>query len=589
MKGIALAAAVATLAIAQVARADCKLGIIATLPVTMDDGSPEVEAKINGVAVRFIADSGAFYSVISPGVAQELRLHLQPGPFGMYMQGIGGNTAEISVAEIKSFSLGNTPNFHADFAVGGSEAGPGLAGLIGRNILRMADIEYDLADGVIRLVEPKGCGRLPLAYWLKPDQSYGEVNMESEEDGPRSQVFRPPFRAAATVNGKRIVVEFDSGAPGSMLTLAGARRLGIDLNAKGVEQTGLIAGVGRHQVRSWIAPVDDFGIGGENVQHTRLRIGDFEMDDADMLIGDDFLLSHRVFFASSQHKIYFTYNGGPVFKLEANPGEPAAFAAGAEPTDAASFARRAAARAARRDLAGAKSDYSKAMTMDVKVADYPLGRGIVEREAGENKTALADFDRALALDPNSRRGRLGRASLRLEAGDDAGALVDLDAADKLLPPEAHERLILADLYLSAGAPDRAAPAFDAWVKAHPEDNNMAAALGGRCLARALANVDLERSGADCEKALHLQKGEGLAFEGRGLTRLRLGDLDGAIGDFTALLEVRKTAPWALWGRGLAEAKKGEAAQAKADFTAAALARPGIWKEAERFGLGPPKT
>jgi tetratricopeptide (TPR) repeat protein/predicted aspartyl protease len=584
-----LAAALATLAVAQTARADCKLGMVVTLPVTMDDGSPVVEAKINGVAVRFIADSGAFYSVISPGVAQELHLHLQPGPFGMMMQGIGGNTSDIEVADIKSFSLGDTPNFHADFAVGGSEEGLGVAGLIGRNILRLGDTEYDLADGVIRLVEPKGCGKLPLAYWLKSDQSYGEVDMESEDDGPRSEVFRPPIRASATVNGKRIVVEFDSGAPGSMLTLAGARRLGIDVNAKGVEPTGLIAGVGRHQVRSWIAPVDSFGIGGETIQHTRLRIGDFEMDNGDMLLGDDFLLSHRVFFASSQHKIYFTYNGGPVFKLEANPGAPAAVAAGSEPTDAAGFARRAAARASRKDLAGAKSDYAKAMAMDAKVADYPLSLGTVEREAGENKAAMADFDRALALDPDSRRGRLERASLRLEADDDAGALSDLTAADKLLPAEAHERLLLADLYLSAAVPDRAAAAFDAWVKVHPEDNNLAAALGGRCLARALANLDLDRSRADCEKALRLQKGEPVAYEGRAFIRLRLGDVDGAIADFTSLLEVRKEAAWALWGRGLAEQKKGQAAQAKADFTAAVAIRPGVAKEIERFGLGAPKT
>ncbi len=560
-----------------------------TLPVTMDDGSPVVEAKINGAEVRFIADSGAFYSVISPGVAQELHLHLQPGPFGMVMQGIGGSTSGIDLVDIKSFSLGDTPNFHADFAVGGSEEGPGVAGLIGRNILRMVDTEYDLADGVIRLVQPKGCGKLPLAYWLKPDQPFGEVDMESEDDGPRSEVFRPPIRASAIVNGKRIVVEFDSGSPGSMLTLAGARRLGIDLNAKGVEQTGLIAGVGRHQVRSWIAPVDSFGIGGEAIQHTRLRVGDFEMDDADMLLGDDFLLSHRVFFAGSQHKIYFSYNGGPVFKLEASPGAPTAVAAGSEPTDAAGFARRAAARASRKDLAGAKSDYAKAMAMDAKVADYPLRLGSVEREAGENKAAMADFNRALALDPDSWPGRLERASLRLEIDDNAGALSDLAAADKLLPPEAHERLFLADLYLSAGAPDRASPDFDAWVKAHPEDSNMATALGGRCLARALENVDLDRSRADCEKALRLQKGEPVAYEGRGFIRLRLGEVDGAIADFTSLLEVRKEAAWALWGRGLAEQKKGLAAQAKADFTAAMTVRPQVAKEAERFGLGAPRT
>ena len=34
-----------------------------------------------------------------------------------------------------------------------------------------------------------------------------------------------------------------------------------------------------------------------------------------MLIGADFFLSHRIYVASSQRKLYFTYNGGPVFNL----------------------------------------------------------------------------------------------------------------------------------------------------------------------------------------------------------------------------------------------------------------------------------
>jgi hypothetical protein len=34
-----------------------------------------------------------------------------------------------------------------------------------------------------------------------------------------------------------------------------------------------------------------------------------------MLLGVDFLRSHRVLVAHSQRRIYFTHNGGPVFQL----------------------------------------------------------------------------------------------------------------------------------------------------------------------------------------------------------------------------------------------------------------------------------
>ena len=38
---------------------------------------------------------------------------------------------------------------------------------------------------------------------------------------------------------------------------------------------------------------------------------------ADMLLGIDFLRAHRVYVAHSQGKLYFTYNGGPVFSVAA--------------------------------------------------------------------------------------------------------------------------------------------------------------------------------------------------------------------------------------------------------------------------------
>jgi hypothetical protein len=56
-------------------------------------------------------------------------------------------------------------------------------------------------------------------------------------------------------------------------------------------------------------------LGDEEMRNVRLRFGDFSMDGGDMLLGADFFLSHRVYVANSQDKLYFTYNGGPPFDL----------------------------------------------------------------------------------------------------------------------------------------------------------------------------------------------------------------------------------------------------------------------------------
>ena len=51
------------------------------------------------------------------------------------------------------------------------------------------------------------------------------------------------------------------------------------------------------------------------MHNVRLRFANFSMDEGDMLLGADFFLSHRVYVANSQDKLYFTYNGGPPFDV----------------------------------------------------------------------------------------------------------------------------------------------------------------------------------------------------------------------------------------------------------------------------------
>jgi len=581
----ALAAAAALILSAGAARAECKVEPVAQLPVTMLGDRPSVEVKINGAPARFLVDSGAFYGVISPGAAAEHHLHVRPGPFGMVMQGVGGSTT-VSVATVDNFDLAGIPLHHFDFVVGGSETGGELAGVIGRNILSIADVEFDLAGGVMRMFQAKGCGGLNMAYWIKPGQGGGELDIRPTPDDRRNP-FNPPIEGAATVNGKHINVVLDTGAATSVLTLNAARRIGLDPNAPGVVRGGPIGGVGRRLVRSWIAPVDEFEVGGEKIEHTRLRIGDYELGDADMLLGADFFLSHRVYVANSQRKVWFTYNGGPVFNLVASPDEqPVQAAVEPDPTTAADFARRAAAEAARRDFASAIADYDKAAALDPKNADYPYRRAQARIFSGQIALGRADLDTTLALAPDRADALMGRASLRQGAHDEAGALADLDAADKVLAPESHERLALANAYLGVDAPDRALTQFDQWIKVHPDDHNLGAAFSARCWARVLLNVQPDKARADCRRALGLSPGEGRALAGLAFLSLRAGDLDAAETGLVRALTAYPRNAWALWGRGLVAARRGQNDKGRADFAAASGIMPSLPKTAAKFGLAP---
>jgi tetratricopeptide (TPR) repeat protein len=581
--------ALALSALARPAGAACVLEKIVEIPVVMDDLSPIMAARINGQDARLLVDFGAFFSSISRSRLDKFHLKAGSLPPGLEIRGVNG-VADVGMTTSQDFDILGAHFKHTQFLAGGSEFGPRADGILGRNFLMLADAELDLGDGAVRLFNAKGCSGTSLAYWANTTP-YSVVTL----DQPR----RPNDRIVGTakVNGQTIRVLFDTGASTSVLTLKAAARSGVHREDPGVVPAGLTHGFGQRSIETWIAPVESFKIGDEEIKHTRLRIGALELEDVDMLIGADFMLSHRIYVARSQNKLYFTYSGGPVFRLEdaqpaprpsdvpKAPPPPAAEApAGDEPKDAAGYARRGAAFAARRELDRAVADFTKAMELDPKEARYAYDRAGARIASREPLLALADLDLALKLMPDFPMALLERGRLKLGARDEPSATADLEAALKLDPSL---RLQVAQTYQSTDFPAQAIPQYDQWIAANPKDERLAFALTDRCRARALLNREIDQALADCERALKLRPSTAEIIESRGMVRYRMGQYDQAIADFGAALKLQPQLAWALYGRGLAELKTGKTAEGQADLKAAnELARPLIVRLRNRYGLAP---
>jgi tetratricopeptide (TPR) repeat protein/predicted aspartyl protease len=569
--------------------AECKLTRIADLPVTMTGMRPMIAAKINGNDAQFIADSGAFWSSITPAIASDFKLKLHPAPANLKVSGIGGDF-EVSVTTVEDVRLANIPIRHIDFIVGGSEPGSGAAGVLGQNVLRMADVEYDLANGIIRLVRPNDCKHAVLAYWAN-SQPYSVIDIDW------SSALQPHTTGSAFVNGVKIRVTFDTGAATSVLSLLAAERAGVHPGGEGVVDAGVGTGFGRRTVRSWVAPFASFKIGDEEIRNTRLRIGETRLMDVDMLIGADFFLSHRVYVASSQRKLYFTYNGGPVFNLasassraaaEGPVAKPAAQPAqeGNEPTDAAGFARRGAAFAARRDFGNAIVDLTRACEMDPNEPKYFYLRGLARLQYGQLLPAVADFDQTIKLKPDDVTALVTRARARLAGEDRPGAIADLDAADRIASKDADVRVDIGSGYVGVNLLAQAIAQFDLWIVSHAKDGQLSSTLNERCWARALLGRDLDKALADCNAALRLTPASAQILDSRGLVRLRLGDLNRSITDYDAALKLQPKTAWSLYGRGITKMRKGMITEGQADIAAATSLQPRIVDEARTFGIVP---
>ena len=598
---------------------NCKLARILEIPVTMQGMRPLVNVQINGTDTLFLADSGAFYSMISPAAAAALQLDPRIGAFGRHrVNGFGGGTQQTEVAVVDKVTLaGVTINKPLEFLVAGGDVRDGASGILGQNFLRIGDVEYDLADGVIRLWKPQGdCGSTRLVYWLEEGQEYSLMNIQ----WATPQV--PHTQGEATLNGAPIHVIFDTGATASLLTLGAAERAGVKPDSPGALPAGFAGGIGRGVAQTWIAPFESFKVGAEEIRHTRLRFADFNLGNGiEMVLGADFFLSHRVYVASSQHKLYFTYNGGPVFNLNDNslpagrprydplsegvatpqgPGaalapntppsaapNPGTVPPTGEPTTAEGFSRRGAAFTARRDFVHAIADLTRACELDPNEPRYFYERA--QAYAQNEQLALAgdDLDRVLTLKPDHVPALVWRGERRVHEHNEAGALADLDAADHAAAPQADNRLAMGEIYIQGHQFAPAVAQYNLWIAYHDDDARLVWAYSMRCRARALLGEELDKALADCNKALHWDSKNSVALDSRGLIRLRQGDFGRAVSDYSDALKLQPGNPWSLYGRGIAqERQKNTAAMSPGDMAAATALAPHIFDEFKKLGLTP---
>ena len=573
----------------------CKLLELGELPVHMDGLKPMVDVQINGMPVRLIADSGAFFSTLGEGEARRLKLRTFVGR-EMLVKGVNGYVnAQVEAAQ--DFTILRHTFKDVEFVVAPNYYSTRAAGLLGQNILNAWETEFDLANGSIRLWRERDCGNANLAYWAK-DLPLSFIHVDPTQDHDHE------IRGRVSINGVDVSAIFDTGASRSVLSLRGAARVGIKRDDPALLPNGTSGGVGRRQVQSWIAPVQSFKIGDEEIKNTRLRVGEIEIQDADMLIGADFFLSHRVLVSNAQQRLYLTYNGGPVFNLDApeaaEPGSPAPAPSPAAPAatttaeappapglpdqtpkDADAYVLRAQAAAARREFAEAIADYTKAAELAPRDAAILMQRGRMHLANREPELALADFDQALRLRPDDAEMRMTRGALQLRQKHMDLAKADFDAAT------GRERRFLVDagaLYMEAGLYPEAIAEFDAWLSDLPRGATGAAALNDRCWARALWNHDLDKALADCDAAVKLNP-KNLGFrDSRGLVLARLGRFDEAIKEYDSVLREQPKAAWPLYCRGLAKRNAGHIAEGDADISAAVRIDPEVVARAKRYGL-----
>lgn len=553
---LSITAALALLAGSPVfAAARCDIKGLAQMPVTLRGAQPLIAAKINGKDVFFQIDSGAVYSIISSASAAALNLPQTIAPAEVMIGGVGGDKQPM-IANVREFGLGGGTVSNMEFLVVGSWMGHGdVVGMLGQNVFSFADTEFDVAGGFVRMFGMQGCKDAEKAYWLKAGESYSAIPIQ-----PINK-FESQIKGTAYLNGKKIRVIFDTGAATSTISLRAAERAGIRTSSPGVRQTGSMMGIGTQQIPVFSATFASFKVGDEEIRDTRMNFADIDLREADMLVGIDFFLSHRVLISFSSNKMIFSRSG-------------AAAGSAREPANKEEYSRRAAVHAARNDFPGAIADLTKAIELSPDDAELFFQRGRMYQGNRQSARALEDLDQAIALQSGHLDARLMRAGLRLRRLEQTGqgsledVRGDLESARSVVAKESDLHFEIGRLYAGIDVPRQSLVQFNQWLVLHGDDSRAPDARAFTCRARALIGEDLPQALSDCNAAVRDRMGMAFPLESRGLVYLRMRNWDRAITDLSKVLSAEPDNAWALYARGLARIGKGATAEGDRDIAAA---------------------
>ncbi len=277
------------------ALAQCRIPPVASFPL-LAEGRPIIPIVIEGREATMLVDTGAEATSVTPEAAQLLNLPRDPSKYSV-IGTVAGKEARPNVLmnHLQAGPLDFGRHSVPIVALGSANTFGGnlVAGLLGMDFFGAYDIEVDIPGHRITLYPPSACTPAEPPW---PRGTYVAVEAVAT---PRRRLLVP-----VSLNGIRLVALLDTGAQGELLTRLAARRVGLSsmqIDAGPISH-GISAGAHTYPVR--VFRFDSFGVAGETMRGVVFPVGDFQQDDADMLLGINYMRLHRLFIALSARRLF---------------------------------------------------------------------------------------------------------------------------------------------------------------------------------------------------------------------------------------------------------------------------------------------
>jgi len=300
----------------------CQIGNVAAIPVEIDRNELLTPGQIDGRPIRALIDTGSSLSMIWRPALGRLGLRLLNAPRRrpeIRLYGLGGES-EVYTTYVEELHIQNFSATGIRLPVAG-DLPNGIDFIFGEDFLSRQSVEFDLRHHVVRTMETAGCTPSELPYWAK---TYSMADLIA---APRDA---QAIRVDVLLNGHSVRAQLDSGSSISLVSKEVADSVGLHYVRSGRR----LVGIGRGSLEIWVADVQTFGLGDEKINNTQLQVAELgkyqkiqtirsripvaaPLSAPAMLLGLDFLRAHRVLVDNATRKMVFTYEGGPVFELDA--------------------------------------------------------------------------------------------------------------------------------------------------------------------------------------------------------------------------------------------------------------------------------
>ncbi|WP_043362333.1 retroviral-like aspartic protease family protein [Belnapia sp. F-4-1] len=276
--------------------ARCEAAAPVVVPLGEYRGRPIVQVMVDGQTARLAIDTGANRSSLTPEAIGRLGLRRDRNRRSM-VSGTGGLVVNDGVI-VEALEFGGRRLGRPQLAVHGlpgmERAEPPIDGLLGADLLMPYDVELDLAARRMLLhqvvagcpgAEPAWADRTPLPL---PIERRGRM-----------------FLLEVRLNGQPVRALLDSGADGTVMTEAAARRIGVTTAMMEAAPQGEARGADGNARVIRRLRFERVEVGPQRLAMAAVRVSPMSLQPGtEMLLGLDYIRTRRLFLSYSSGRVW---------------------------------------------------------------------------------------------------------------------------------------------------------------------------------------------------------------------------------------------------------------------------------------------